>query len=193
MGRFVYRLYRHPITMFVIGPAFQFLLRNRLPQGVQEGGWRYWLSTMGTNAAIVVVAGLLIYAIGPMPFFMVSLPISLLAASIGVWLFYVQHQFEDTVWDEGQAWEFHDTALYGSSHYDLPAGLRWLTGNIGIHHVHHLYNRIPFYRLPQVLKDHPELKAVKRITLLESLACVKLRLWDENQRRLVPFPKSGAD
>ena len=191
LRRLGYRLYRHPITMFVIGPAFQFLLRNRLPQGVKEGGRRYWVSTMGTNVAIAAVAGLLIYAVGVGPFFMLALPISLIAASIGVWMFYVQHQFEDTVWDDGKTWEFHDAALYGSSHYDLPFGLRWLTGYIGIHHVHHLYNRIPFYRLPQVLLDHPELKAVRRITLKESLGCVKLRLWDESQRKLVPFPKAG--
>ena len=190
-GRLVYRLYRHPITMFVIGPAFQFLLRNRLPQGITEGGWRYWLSTMGTNVSIVFAAVLLIYAIGAGPFFMVALPISMIAASIGVWLFYVQHQFEDTIWEDGQSWEFHDSALYGSSHYDLPWGLKWITANIGIHHIHHLYNRIPYYRLPQVLSENPELANVRHLTLTESLACVKLRLWDEKQRKLVPFPKSG--
>jgi omega-6 fatty acid desaturase (delta-12 desaturase) len=111
----------------------------------------------------------------------------LLAAIAGVWLFYVQHQFEQTVWEREEGWALHDAALYGSSHYDLPGWLRWLTANIGIHHVHHLCSRIPYYRLSRVLRDHPELRAVGRITLPESLRCVRLVLWDETQRRLVSF------
>ena len=90
----------------------------------------------------------------------------LLAASIGVWLFYVQHQFEDTLWAESRDWDLHEAALHGSSHYDLPALLRWFTANIGIHHVHHLCSRIPYYRLPRVLRDHPELGDIGRLTLL---------------------------
>lgn len=189
LNRLLYRLYRHPVVMFGVGPAYHYLVRNRLPQGVKNAGAQYWLSTMGTNAAISVGIVTMIFAVGAGPFLMVYLPIVLLAGSIGVWLFYVQHQFEDTVWDEGGSWELHDSALYGSSHYDLPGVLRWFTANIGVHHVHHLYARIPFYRLPQVLADHPELGEVKRLTLLESFRCVKLRLWDENERKLVAFPK----
>jgi omega-6 fatty acid desaturase (delta-12 desaturase) len=115
----------------------------------------------------------------------------LLAAAIGVWLFYVQHQFEHTTWDEEREWNLHEAALYGSSHYDLPAWLHWFTANIGVHHVHHLCSRIPYYRLPQVLRDHPEFRAVSRVTLLESLGCVRLVLWDEKQRRLVTFREAG--
>ena len=158
-GRLRYRLYRHPLVMFGIGPAYLFLLQHRLPVGLMRGGWRPWLSTMATNLAIAAIVAALIWLVGVRPFLLVHLPIMLLAASIGVWLFYVQHQFEDTVWADGQDWNMHEAALHGSSHYDLPAVLRWFTANIGMHHVHHLCSRIPFYRLPHVLRDHPELAA----------------------------------
>jgi omega-6 fatty acid desaturase (delta-12 desaturase) len=118
---------------------------------------------------------------------MVHLPITLLAASIGVWLFYVQHQFEDTFWAQEDAWTVHEAALHGSSHYVLPPALRWFTANIGVHHVHHLCSRIPYYRLPSVLRDHPELAEIGRLTLRDSFACVNLVLWDEQRRRLISF------
>ncbi len=118
---------------------------------------------------------------------LVHLPIALLAATMGIWLFYVQHQFEHTAWEPAAEWNLHEAALLGSSHYELPALLRWFTANIGVHHVHHLSSRIPYYRLPQVLGDYPELRDVSRITLLESFRCVRLALWDETQRRLVSF------
>ena len=108
-------------------------------------------------------------------------------SSAGIMLFYVQHQFEDTFWSDGADWSMHEAALHGSSHYDLPRPLRWLTANIGIHHVHHLASRIPFYRLTQVLRDQPELRDIGRLTLLESFRCVRLVLWDESRRRLVSF------
>ncbi len=187
-GRLRYRLYRHPLVMFGLGPAYLFLLQHRLPVGLMRGnGWRPWISTMATNLTIAVVAGGLIWLIGIKAFLLVHLPVLMVAASIGVWLFYVQHQFEDTVWASDGAWNVHDAALHGSSYYDLPAFLRWFTGNIGMHHVHHLSSRIPFYRLPRVLRDHPELRDVGRLTLLESFRCVRLALWDDTQRRLVSF------
>ena len=99
----------------------------------------------------------------------------------------MQHQFERTTWDNDSEWNLHQAALHGSSHYDLPAFLRWFTANIGVHHVHHLCSRIPYYRLPRVMREHPELRDVSRLTLLESFRCVRLVLWDERQRRLVPF------
>jgi omega-6 fatty acid desaturase (delta-12 desaturase) len=104
-----------------------------------------------------------------------------------MWLFFVQHQFEHTVWSEGADWSFSRAALHGSSHYDLPAVLRWFTANIGMHHIHHLCSRIPFYRLPVALRDHPSLVTVGRLTLVQSLACVRLVLWDEATRRLISF------
>lgn len=142
---------------------------------------------MGTNAAIALFAGLMIWAVGLIPFLAVHLPIVLIAGAAGVWLFYVQHQFEDTHWSKKPEWRFQQAALHGASHYDLPPVLKWLTGNIGIHHVHHLSSKVPYYRLPEVLRDHPELRDLGRITLGESLRCVKLVLWDEDADRLISF------
>jgi omega-6 fatty acid desaturase (delta-12 desaturase) len=186
-GRLRYRIYRHPVTLFIVGPAYQFLLRHRLPLGKIFARNAPWISTMLTNLAIALLFGTVIWLVGVVPFLIVHLPITLIGASIGVWLFYVQHQFEDTTWDGAADWNLHDAALHGSSHYDLPAVLRWITANIGVHHVHHLCSRIPYYRLPQVLRDHPVLVSQGRLTLLESLRCVKLALWDESQGRLISF------
>jgi omega-6 fatty acid desaturase (delta-12 desaturase) len=186
----LYRLYRHPLVMFGIGPAYLFLLRHRLPMGLMRNGWLPWVSAMATNAAIVLLAAAAVWLVGLGPFLIVHLPITLLAAAIGVWLFYVQHQFEDTFWERGKDWSFHEAALHGSSHYDLPPVLRWFTANIGVHHVHHLSSRIPYYRLPEVLRDRPELHDVGHLTLLESLKSVKLVLWDEKRRCLVSFKEA---
>jgi omega-6 fatty acid desaturase (delta-12 desaturase) len=187
LGRLGYRLYRNPLVMFGIGPVWLFLLKQRLPIGMMRDGAEPWVSTMATNAAIVVLAGGLMWAIGPWAFLAVHLPIVILAGAAGIWLFYVQHQFEDTHWDHNADWRFQEAALHGSSHYDLPGILRWLTGNIGVHHVHHLSSRVPCYRLPEVLRDHPELGGIGRITLLRSFQCVKLVLWCETRRKLVSF------
>ena len=191
--RVLYRLYRNPIVMFGLGPAYMFLVRNRLPLGMKHGGREYWLSVMGTNLSITLGAAGMIWLLGAGPFLMVHLPILLIAASIGVWLFYIQHQFEETHWAESDDWQLHEAALHGSSYYDLPRLLHWLTANIGMHHIHHLSSRIPCYRLPQVLRDHPELlETAKRLSVRESLACVKLRLWCEQRRRLVSFREALA-
>ncbi|MEQ8825127.1 MAG: fatty acid desaturase [Filomicrobium sp.] len=187
LRRFYYRLYRHPLVMFGVGPAYVFLLQQRLPFGQMHDGWRPWVSAMGTNFGIAALFLVMVYLVGAGPFLMVHLPVVLLGASIGVWLFYIQHQFEDTYWAQGEEWSQHDAALYGSSYYELPKPLSWLTANIGIHHVHHLYARIPFYKLPNVLRDHPELADVQRVTLLESFKYVRLKLWDEKRKQLVGF------
>ena len=196
-GRLRYRLYRHPLVMFGIGPAYLFILQYRLPVGMMRGGWQPWASTMQTNLAITLIVGVLVWLIGIKAFLLVHLPITLLASSAGVWLFYVQHQFENTTWEHDSEWDLHQAALHGSSHYDLPAFLGWFTANIGIHHVHHLCSRIPYYRLPRVLHEHPELCAINRLSLRESFRCVRLVLWDETQRCLVPFrerpSKGNAD
>ena len=189
-GRLRYRLYRHPLVMFGIGPAYLFVLQQRLPVGLMGGGWVPWLSTMSTNLAIAAIVAGLIWLLGVKAFLLVHLPVMLLAASIGVWLFYVQHQFEATTWEDGEHWDRHEAALHGSSHYELPAVLRWFTANIGVHHIHHLSSNIPYYRLATVLRDHPELRGVARLTLWQSFRCVRLVLWDERQRRLVSFRAS---
>lgn len=186
-GRLRYRLYRHPVVMFGVGPAYIFILQGRLPVGFMRSGRALWVSTMATNAAIVVVSGLMAWAVGPQIFFLIQAPIVVLAASIGVWLFFVQHQFEQTHWRADDDWDASDAALYGSSHYLLPRPLQWLTANIGVHHVHHLSSRIPFYRLPEVLRDFPQLHDIGRLTLRESFSCVALTLWDESNNRLISF------
>lgn len=190
-NRLKYRLYRHPLVMFGVGPAYLFLFRNRLPVGLMRNGWQPWASPMATNLAIALMVAILVWLIGIKAFLLVHLPIFLLAATMGVWLFYVQHQFEYTAWQRNGAWSQHEAALFGSSHYELPAVLRWFTANIGLHHVHHLCSRIPYYRLPCVQRDYPELSDVGRLTLRESLHCARLALWDEEQKRLVSFREAG--
>ena len=191
--RLGYRLYRHPLVMFGVGPAYLFLLQHRLPIGLMGKRGAPWVSTMLTNAGIVLVAGGMMWLVGVGPFLLIHLPVMLLGASIGVWLFYVQHQFEDTVWAEGRDWKLSEAALHGSSHYDLPPVLRWFTANIGVHHVHHLCCRIPFYRLHRVMNDHPELRGMGRLTLWQSFKCVRLALWDEKRQRLVSFREARAN
>lgn len=191
MGKFSYRLYRSPIVLFLIGPAYVFLLEHRYPKGMTDK-LKPWLTVMLTNLGIILVASLLVVSIGFSSFIAIQLPVTIIAASLGVWLFYVQHQFEETVWDEKEDWDRREAAMHGSSHYDLPLPLRWLSGNIGIHHVHHLSSHIPFYKLPQVLKDYPELKDISRLTLWESFKCVKLTLWDPKSYRLISFREAKA-
>jgi len=186
-GRLLYRLYRHPAVMFGLGPAYLFLLRHRLPVGAMRAGLRPWISALANNLGIVVISAIVIYLTSWTTFLIIQIPIVVLAASIGVWMFYVQHQFDETHWDRTQSWKHESAALHGSSYYDLPKPLMWFTGNIGIHHVHHLSSRIPFHKLPQVVEDHPELASIGRLTLLESLRCVKLALWDERKREMISF------
>jgi acyl-lipid omega-6 desaturase (Delta-12 desaturase) len=183
----LYRLYRHPVVMFGVGPAYLFILRHRLPVGLMRSSWQFWLGVMATNLAIAGLVAMMIWLVGLGPFLLVQLPMTFFAGSIGVWLFYVQHQFENTFWAHDERWSFHEASLHGSSHYDLPRVLRWFTANIGVHHVHHLRSRIPYYRLPRVLRDHPELVAVGRLTLVQSLRCVRMVLWDESRQRLISF------
>jgi len=185
--RLRYRIYRHPAILFGIGPAYQFLLRHRIPTGHPIRQWRNWLSILGTNVALAAVVATIALTIGIRPFLLSYVPICLLAGSAGVWLFYVQHQFEETYWAPAQQWNFHAAAMEGSSYYDLPRFLHWITGSIGFHHIHHLSSRIPNYRLRECFKDNPELRQVTRISLLQSLRCPRLVLWDEAARKLVSF------
>ncbi|RWN37100.1 MAG: fatty acid desaturase [Mesorhizobium sp.] len=186
-GRLAYRLYRHPLVMFGLGPIWLFIFEQRLPVGMMRGGLTPWVSSMATNVAIAVAAAALIWFVGLEGFLVVHLPIVVLAGSAGIWLFYVQHQFEETEWAKDSEWEFQHAALHGSSYYDLPPVLNWFTGNIGVHHVHHLSAKVPCYRLQEVLRDYPELREIGRVTLLDSLRCVKLALWDESRSKLVSF------
>jgi omega-6 fatty acid desaturase (delta-12 desaturase) len=185
--RLGYRLYRNPLVMFGLGPAFVFFIQQRVPVGLMREGWRPWVSTIGNSLAALIGCALLVWLVGLAPVLIINALTMLIAATIGVWLFFVQHQFEGVAWARHSDWRREDAALLGSSHYDLPPVLRWLTANIGIHHVHHLSSRIPFYRLTEVLSDHPELKGISRIGLRESLKCIPLALWDEAGQKLVSF------
>ncbi|AWW75840.1 fatty acid desaturase [Erythrobacter sp. KY5] len=187
IARGFYRLYRHPVVLLGLGPAYLFLLRHRLPVGLMKAGAIYWVSALATNAVTAAILVGLAFAFGIATTALVFVPVLVTAASIGVWLFYVQHQFDEVAWDNREDWEFHAHALAGSSYLHLPGWLHWFTGNIGIHHVHHLMSRIPFYRLPDVLKEYPELAEVNRITLKQTPRLFLLALWDEERKRLVSF------
>ena len=187
LGRAAYWLYRHPGVMFGIGPAYLFLLQHRVPLGMMREGWRPWFSSLATNAAIALAVAGMMVLVGPWHFLIIHGPIVIMAASIGVWLFYVQHQFEHTSWAHNEDWSLPEAALYGSSYYELPPVLQWFTANIGLHHIHHLCSRIPYYRLPQVMRDRPNLAAVGRVTVRQSLGNIHLTLWDETRNRLISF------
>ncbi|UWR47094.1 fatty acid desaturase (plasmid) [Phaeobacter inhibens] len=189
-GRVLYRLVRHPVFLFGVVPFYTFFLQNRLPVHLMRSGWRYWLSAMATNAVIGLALTVIVWLGGWEVLLFVFLPTMQLAAIAGMWFFYVQHQFEKTSWRHEEYWNIRDAALHGSSHYALPAILRWITGNIGVHHVHHLACRIPFYRLGEVIKDHGFLAQTNRITLRESFRCARLHLWDEKSRRLLSFAEA---
>ena len=192
-GRLAYRIYRHPLVMFGIGPTYLFVLRHRLPIGLMRTGWRRWISVMATNLAIAAFVALLIWLIGLGEFLLVHVPITLLAASIGVWLFYVQHQFENTSWDNNAEWSIQDatsTAARSTICRQCCAGSPRTSACTTCTT---LSSRIPYYRLPRVLRDHPELRNISRLSLLESFRCVRFVLWDENRRRLVSFREARGN
>ena len=186
-GRFGYRLYRSPLVLLTIGPLFQFVLKHRLPWNTPWKWKKEWASVLWSNVALAAVVTVFALQGLLVEFVLIQLPITFLAGALGIWLFYVQHQFEDTYWRGQDEWSFLRAGLEGSSFYDLPRWLHWYTGNIGYHHIHHLSSRIPNYHLPRCQRDLPELSRVTRLKLWESLRCAKLKLWDEDRQRLVGF------
>jgi acyl-lipid omega-6 desaturase (Delta-12 desaturase) len=188
--RLAYRLYRHPLVLFGVGPIYLFILKHRLPldMPLRSG---VWSNLFATNAGIVALIVVLAILVGPLALLKLQLPIVLLAASAGIWLFHVQHQFEDSYWQRGASWNFHQAALQGSSYYRLPRLLQWFTASIGLHHIHHLCSRIPNYRLQECLDENPELHQVRRLTLLQSLRCARLSLWSEEAGRMIRFRDLG--
>jgi len=186
-GRLKYRVYRHPLVLFGVGAVLHFFIRHRLPIIIPPDWKRERRSILYTDLALALLVTGMGWIMGFREFLLVYLPFTLMACSIGVWLFYVQHQFEPTYWEYDHSWSYDDAALEGSSFLRLPKPLQWLTGNIGLHHVHHLNARIPNYRLQEVFDKHPELQQVTTITMWRSFRCMGLALWDERQRRLVRF------
>jgi omega-6 fatty acid desaturase (delta-12 desaturase) len=191
-AQWFYRLKRNPFFLLGLGAPYLFILHHRLPTPQMRSKREAWRSTMATNLAIAALAALAILVVGLKDFLLIQLPITWLASSIGVWLFFVQHQFEDGHWEKDDDWNVHAAAVHGSSHLHLPAVLRWFTANIGVHHVHHLSSRIPSYRLDEVLRAHPELNGINRITLKDTFGCFRLALWDESRGKLVSFKDAAA-
>ena len=188
LRKLAYRFYRNPFFMVILGAPIHFLLLQRLPIGFNYRNRTSRISIILLNIALVGAFGLPMLLLGIKPVIMTYLPVMIIASWIGNWLFYVQHQFEDTYWEQDGDWNFHSAAVLSSSYFDLPAVLRWFSGDIGLHHIHHLCSRIPNYRLRACLDALPELRGMaRRITLRDSLRCWKLALWDEERRLLVSF------
>lgn len=180
-----YRLYRNPFVMFGLGPIYQFLIKNRFNKKGARKNER--LNTYLTNISVAILIVLLCWALGTVPFLLVQVPIFMVSGSLGIWLFYVQHTFEDSYYEENAEWEYVLAAVEGSSYYKLPKLLQWLSGNIGYHHVHHLSPRVPNYKLEEVHKNTEPLQNVPTITLATSLQSLKFKLWDAHNKRFVGF------
>jgi omega-6 fatty acid desaturase (delta-12 desaturase) len=186
-GQWKYRMYRSLPVLFIIGPTYQFGVYYRFPAVIPPDWKAERLSILLTDLALVSVLAAASYTVGLVPFLMVQAPVSLIAATVGVYLFYVQHQFEGTYWRHDKDWNLGEASLVGSSYTEMPRILQWLTGNIGYHHIHHLNSRIPNYALQKAMEENPELQNVTKVTLLSSLKCLSLSLWDEAKGKLVPF------
>lgn len=188
--RFSYRLSRNPFVLFVLAPMILFLFLHRIPAHDAKKRERLWVHA--TNLAIVLIAFALASVYGITGYLVIQMTALLVASTAGVWLFYVQHQFEDVYWERKPEWDFADAALQGSSFYKLPKILQWFSGNIGFHHVHHLSPRIPNYRLERAHKAEPLFQSVKPLTLRRSLKSFTYRLWDEGRKRLVGYKATKA-
>jgi omega-6 fatty acid desaturase (delta-12 desaturase) len=186
--RLGYRLFRNPLVMFGLGPIYGMILRPRLVSRSMRP--RIRRSIIGTNIALVLLVGGLCWLVGWRDYLLVQGPTVLLAGSVGVWLFYVQHQFEDTYWQTAGEWSYADAALRGSSYLRLPKLLQFFTGNIGLHHVHHLSTRVPNYSLQRAHDANPIFHGVPTLSLWDGLRAVRLKLWDEERRRLVTFAEA---
>jgi omega-6 fatty acid desaturase (delta-12 desaturase) len=191
-GRLAYRLYRSTPVLLGVGPLYQFIVKHRFPIDLPRGWKKEWASVIYNDIALVLVVSALCWLVGWQVVLAVQLPTVLLAGAAGVWLFYVQHQFENTYWARHGRWEPRLAAMQGSSFYDLPPLLRWFTGNIGYHHIHHLDVRIPNYRLRECFESSPLLQNAERLTMRTSLHCASLKLWDEERQHLVGFPALNA-
>jgi acyl-lipid omega-6 desaturase (Delta-12 desaturase) len=183
--RFAYRLARNPVILFVIAPVFLFAIRQRFPSPKASQRERH--SVYAMNAGILAMAVCLSLVFGVWSYVLIQLIIIMVAGGAGVWMFYVQHQFEDVYWERGEDWSYVAAALQGSSFYKLPRILQWFSGNIGFHHIHHLSPRIPNYNLERCHKADPLFQQVKPITLFASFKSATYRLWDEENKRLVGY------
>jgi omega-6 fatty acid desaturase (delta-12 desaturase) len=187
--RALYRVYRNPFVIFVIGPTIDFVVLQRIPRMSAAAKRREKNSIHVTNLALLTIAAVMSLLIGLKAYILVQLPIIAVASSLGVWLFYVQHQYENVYWERHENWDFATAALFGSSFYKLPKLLQWFTGNIGFHHIHHLSPRIPNYKLETCHEQNPVFQQVEPLTLRTSLKSLRIRLWDEDRHRVIGYHK----
>jgi acyl-lipid omega-6 desaturase (Delta-12 desaturase) len=183
--RFAYRLARNPLVLFVVAPLYVFAVHHRFAASTAPARERR--SVHWTNFALLGITLLMSALIGLKSFLLIQLTVSAFAGAAGLWLFYVQHQFDGAYWARGKQWSYVDAALKGSSFYKLPPVLQWFTGNIGFHHIHHLSPRIPNYHLARCHRADPYFESIKPLTLLGSLQCLRYRLWDEKRNAFVGF------
>ena len=183
--RLMYRVYRHPLLLLIIGPFFLFTLLYRIPKSDRTKKEK--LYTHLTSLALVLGVLGMSYWIGFVNYISIQIPVLYIAAVHGTWLFYLQHQFEDVKWERSEDWDYKKLALEGSSYLKLPKVIQWFTGNIGFHHIHHLSPRIPNYNLEKCYNENPDFHIEKPLTFFTALKSLKFRLWDESQKRLVSF------
>jgi omega-6 fatty acid desaturase (delta-12 desaturase) len=187
-GRLAYRLFRNPIVMFGVGPVFAMIIGPRIV--ARNAPPRMRSSVVRTDIALAVIAAGLIWAIGIGDLLLVWAPAALFAGAVGIWLFYVQHQFEDAYWQRSDGWSYADAALRGSSFLNLPKLLQFFSGNIGYHHIHHLSVRIPNYNLQRAHEENPVFQSVPTLSLGDGLRAVRLKLWDEERARMVTWAQA---
>ncbi len=186
-GKIKYRIYRNPFVLFTVSPFLLFVVLYRFPNSKDKSLKRIESSLYWTDLALVILVGGVIFLVGWQAFLMIQLPITIIASSVGTWLFYIQHQFEEAYWARNEQWDYAEAALQGSSYYKLPRPLQWFTGNIGYHHIHHLSPRIPNYHLEKCHKENPTLQNTVVLTMRSSVRSIYLSLWDDDQGRLISF------
>ena len=191
-GRRWYRIYRSMPLLLAVGPAFQFIIKHRFPFDLPRTWKKEWNSVWINDLALTIIAVPLGIAFGFSMLLLVHVPIVLIAGALEVWLFYVQHTFEHVYWAHEVDWSAERSALAGSSYYRLPPVLHWFTGNIGYHHLHHLAPRIPNYHLRAAFLSHPLLQDAPTLTLRSSMACARMKLWDEQRQCMIGFPKDHS-
>ncbi|WP_414045161.1 fatty acid desaturase [Macrococcus equi] len=183
--RLAYRAYRHPFVMFILGPIYLLLIANRFNR--KDARQKERVNTWLHNIAIIVIYGAIIYWFGFGLFAAVFIPVMFIGGMLGIWMFYIQHTFEESYFEENSEWDYVKAAVEGSSYYKLPKLLQWLTGNIGFHHVHHLSPRIPNYYLEKAHEETPPLQHATTITLKTSLASIRYKLYDEKRKVFITF------